>query len=303
MGKRIALFVVMIGVAFAGSVSADDNVRAVQEKLRDGGFYSGEIDGAYSTELAAALTRYQTSNKLPAKGQLDVDTSNALGAKPAVTKNKSAPERSSETSRQSRNREQQTLTNAREPSSPSTERSDLEAGPPQSAPVATPMPSEPVTQSADSPSLGAPIATGTKLVSAPPAAVSGTASSGDDITTERLRDYVGAFVLAGVDPRPGSEADFFADRVRYYDQGVLGREQIRNDVQAYAARWPERRFWFVGNITIEPQRRKRVQVTFPLRYELRNGATQSSGTINKTLVMEQAGDHLQIVAVSERTAE
>ena len=120
-------------------------------------------------------------------------------------------------------------------------------------------------------------------------------------------------MLAGLDPHVGSEADFFADRVKYYDQGVIDREKIRNNLQDYAARWPERHFWFAGNIIIEPaavsiligvpQHRKRVRVTFPLRYELRNGATYSSGTINKTLVLEPVGDDLQIVAVSERKAE
>src|SRR5438094_7381383 len=84
MWKRTALFAVMISVALAVSICADDNVRAVQEKLRDGGFYSGEIDGAYSSELAAALTRYQVRKGLGVTGQLDVDTSDALGAKPAV---------------------------------------------------------------------------------------------------------------------------------------------------------------------------------------------------------------------------
>jgi hypothetical protein len=134
--------------------------------------------------------------------------------------------------------------------------------------------------------------------------VSAPVSSGDgDISTERLRDYVGALVHAGLDPNVGSEADFFADRVKYYDQGVIDREQIRNDLQDYAAHWPKRHFWFAGNITIEPQHRKRVRVTFPLRYELRNGATYSAGTVNKTLVLEPAGEHLQIVAVSERDTE
>jgi hypothetical protein len=148
----------------------------------------------------------------------------------------------------------------------------------------------------------APAATEDKPASAPPAPVA--SSSGDgDISTERLRDYVGAFVLAGLDPHAGSEADFFADRVKYYDQGVIDREKIRNDLQDYAVRWPERHFWFAGNIIIEPQHRKRVRVTFPLRYELRNGATYSSGTINKTLVLEPVGDDLQIVAVSESKAE
>ena len=83
MRKRF-VFAVAIGIAVVGFVLADDNVRDVQQKLRDDGFYSGEIDGAYGSELAAALTRYQIRKGLPITGQLDVDTSKALGAKPAV---------------------------------------------------------------------------------------------------------------------------------------------------------------------------------------------------------------------------
>jgi peptidoglycan hydrolase-like protein with peptidoglycan-binding domain len=317
MGKheyRIILFAVSIGLAFVGSVCADDNVREVQENLRDGGFYSGEIDGAYSSQLAAALTRFQVRKGLPVTGQLDVETGNALDAKPAVTKNTVAPEQSSETWRRLRRREQTTSTVARERSSPHAERSVSEVGPAQSGSAATSVTSEPAAQSAGSPVPAVPIsganpapalpaaartsAETTEPPSAPPAT-----TSADEFSTERLRDYVGAFVLAGLDPHVGSEADFFADRVKYYDQGVIDREQIRNDLQDYAAHWPERRFWFVGNIKIEPPHRKRVRVTFPLRYELRNGATSSSGTINKTLVLESAGDDLQIVEVNETKAE
>ncbi|PYK35845.1 MAG: hypothetical protein DME58_00600, partial [Verrucomicrobia bacterium] len=121
-------------------------------------------------------------------------------------------------------------------------------------------------------------------------------------STERLRDYVGAFVLAGLDPRIGSETEFFADRVQYYDEGVISREKICKDLERYAARWPERRFWLDGDITVDPQNGNRVGVTFPLRYELRNGAKHSSGKISKTLVLKPAGDDLQIVAVNERKA-
>ena len=60
MAGRFVLVAVAVGLANVGLISADDNVRAVQMKLRDGGFYSGEIDGAYSSQLAAALTDYQT---------------------------------------------------------------------------------------------------------------------------------------------------------------------------------------------------------------------------------------------------
>src|SRR5436309_14771078 len=97
--SRIVLFAVSVGLALAESVCADDNVRAVQEKLRDGGFYSGEIDGAYSSDLAAALTRYQVRKGLAVTRQLDVDTSEALGANPAVATSAPSREESSQTGR------------------------------------------------------------------------------------------------------------------------------------------------------------------------------------------------------------
>ena len=64
---------------------ADTNVRVVQKKLREAGLYFGEIGGSCSSELAAALGRYSIRNGLPITGQLDEETSKALGAKPAVT--------------------------------------------------------------------------------------------------------------------------------------------------------------------------------------------------------------------------
>jgi hypothetical protein len=117
-----------------------------------------------------------------------------------------------------------------------------------------------------------------------------------------VRDYVGAFVLAGLDPQVGAETEFFADRVQYYDEGTIGRENIRRDLHRYAARWPERRFWLAGDVRVEPQNGNRVRVTFPLRYELRNGRKHSSGKIAKTIVLEPTGDDFQIVAVNERKA-
>src|SRR6266542_5429538 len=86
MSNRVTLFIVTIGLSLAASVYANDNVREVQTKLSDEGFYFGEIDGAYSSELSAALSRYQIRNGLPITGQLDVETSEALGAQAAVTK-------------------------------------------------------------------------------------------------------------------------------------------------------------------------------------------------------------------------
>src|SRR3954463_15443159 len=94
---RFILLAVTISLSLVGLVRADDNVREVQTKLSDEGFYFGEIDGAYSSDLSAALSRYQIRNGLPISGQLDVETSKALGAKPAVGPSTAGTEQSSET--------------------------------------------------------------------------------------------------------------------------------------------------------------------------------------------------------------
>src|ERR1043166_1620562 len=352
MRNRIALFGVAIGLSLAASVRADDNVRVVQEKLHDGGFYSGEIDGAYSSDLSAALTRYQIRNGLPISGQLDAETSNALGAKPAVGPSSASTEQGSETWQQLRKgarrtsasvrRSETAATEARETSSARAEETgsstesqsrsaraatartstgtteaaslpatgsessaDIRA---RSAPAATvrtsaestePLSEPPATGSESSPDIrprsaaAATLRTSAKStapMSAPPAT-----GSADEFSTERLRDYVGAFVLAGLDKNVGSETEFFADRIEYYDQGTMDRDKIREDLKRYDERWPERHFWFAGNITVEPQSDNRVRVTFPLGFKLRNGNKQSSGKVDKTLILEAAGEDLKIV--------
>jgi peptidoglycan hydrolase-like protein with peptidoglycan-binding domain len=298
MGNRIALFALTVGLSLVGSVCADDdrpadlgdgwgpdNVRAVQAKLHDSGLYFGEIDGVYSSELAAALGRYQIRNGLPITGQLDVETSKALGAKPAVTSSSPNDQaRTSETWERLRKSDKQFPgKTVWRPPSPSANETGITTGmPPRSTPAATAA----IVSENEKPTPALPVTAAT--------------SPAPGFSAERLRDYVGAFVLAGLDPNVGSEANFFADRVQYYNEGIKDREKIREDLQRYDSRWPGRKFWLAGDITVEPQTDKRVRVTFPLRYELRNGAKHASGKINKTLVLESSGDDLQIIAVNER---
>jgi hypothetical protein len=291
MRNRIALFAVTIGFALAASVCANDNVRAVQTKLRDGGFYFGEIDGAYSSDLAAALSRYQIRNGLPVTGQLDIDTAKALGAKPAVaTSSANDSARTSETWQRLRKSDREFLARMERRATPAPSSSVSGNEPTAATAPAATMPTTATVQTVP-------------IESASPQPAAATGSSAPEFSNERLRDYVGAFVLAGLDPKVGAEAAFFADRVQYYDSGMTDREKIRDDLKRYDARWPERRFWLADDITVEPQSDNRVRVTFPLKYELRNGAKHSSGKVDKTLVLERAGEDLQIVAVNERKAE
>jgi hypothetical protein len=198
-------------------------------------------------------------------------------------------EQNPETWRQLRKRERRKSTKAR-----------------QLEPVATESPSpadnETPPTGTNTPFQTTPVEVRSSAESTQPGAVSLAAAPAEEVSADRLRDYVAAFVLAGLDKNVGAEAEFFADRVDYYDQGVMDREKIRQDLKRYDERWPERHFWVAGKVSVEPQSEKRVRVTFPLGFKLRNGNKQSSGKVNKTLVVEPAGDDLQIVAVNEHKA-
>lgn len=296
---RFIVFSFFIGIAFTGSVWADDNVRDVQTKLREEGFYSGEIDGAYSSDFSAALSRYQIRKGLPISGQLDAETSEALGAKPAVGPSTATTEQSSETWRRLRKGERRTSTTVRRSETAATEAQER----------SSPTDNETPTTGSEMPPRSVPAAKARtsaetmEPVSTPSAIVADNGPAAQEFSSERLRDYVAAFVLAGLDKNVGAETEFFADRVEYYDSGTMDREKIREDLKRYDERWPERHFWVAGAINIEPQSENRVRVTFPLGFKLRNGNKNSSGKINKTLVLEAAGDDFQIAAVNERKAD
>lgn len=288
--KRI-LAALFASTLFVSAAFADENVRAAQTRLKEAGFYFGEASGTFDNETSAAISRYQIRNGLQITGQLDAQTAKSLGMtaaaapSPAAAPDSGSWQRLRKTDRQFIERRETTTKTTR--TSRRTE----------TAPVASP----PARQANDATTqTAAPATSSTRSVPATSAPEGSDYGSVLVLSQERLRDYIAAFVLAGLDPRVGAELEFFADRVSYYDQGTLSREKIRADLQRYNRQWPQRRFWLAGEIDVEPQPDSRVRVTFPLRYELRNGSKRASGTVRKTLLLEVVGDDLQIVRVSER---
>ena len=285
--KRVSLYCLLLFFGVASSL-ADEAVGTLQSRLKAGGFYLGEINGIYNSDTAAAITRYQIRNGLQITGKLDSQTSHALGLaadKPAVPR----PKFGEDVWRHLRKGDRENIERLMVEDAAAANRKS-------SPPASVPMP-------AASPKSVA--STAKRTVTRPPPAetpprTARTLPLSSD--SERLRDYVGAFVLAGLDPQVGSEVEFFADRVDYFGERQVSREKIRRDLQLYNDRWPERRFWLAGDVEVK-QSNDRLRVTFPLRYELRGGSRRSSGTVWKTLVLEKTGDDdLQIVAVNERKA-
>jgi len=274
-------------------------VKAVQAQLKERGFYHGPPNGVYDNETSAAVTRYQIRNGLAISGKLDAATLNALKVPPPFDKTSPEPSPQAGTWRRLRNGDMQFLKAL----------NSGEIPPPKTAPSASPrkvVTAPVVAKSSPRPTLnpGAPPSRLPEdLPTSTPAGVAQQTKREQapiPYDRERLRDYVGAFVLAGLDPQVGAELEFFADRVDYFGESQVAREKIRRDLVNYDKRWPQRRFWLAGEIEVSRPSGGMLRVTFPLRYELRNGSRSASGLVRKTLTLRKAGDgDLEIVAVEE----
>ena len=267
--RRFFLCFLVVSLGSVCSLRADESVRAVQTRLKVGGYYSGEVNGVYNSDTATAVTRYQIRNGLQITGKLDAQTRHALGvASPGEAEVPSAKlgedvwrylRKSDQAYVNRLIAEDAKVSKARQPPANS------DRTPPQAAP---------------------------KIPA--PARISPARYD-----LERIRDYIAAFVLAGLDPEVGSEAEFFADRVDYFGEHGVSREKIRRDLQRYNDHWPDRQFWLAGEPEVRPVQDK-LKVTFPLRYALRNGSRQSSGQVWKSLILERTGaDDLRIISVTE----
>ena len=270
--KKLLLAFLAIGLFLAGA-RADESVKAAQAKLRKDGFYFGNVTGVYDNATAAAVTRFQIRRGLAITGQFDAATVQALGV-PERNAAASEPSQISGTWKRLRNGDMQFL-------------EELRTGevPPPKAPVHS------APQSATKGRSQAQTAT-------PPTASRGSAEIYDQ---ERVRDFVGAFVLAGLDPQIGAELEFFAERVDYFGEADVNRAKIRSDLLRYGRRWPQRQFRLGEKIDVENLADGSLRVTFRLRYELRSDSERASGEVFKTLVLRKAkGGDLEIVSVNER---
>jgi peptidoglycan hydrolase-like protein with peptidoglycan-binding domain len=182
--KRKVLVLLAAGFCASGALWADDNISQAQDRLAAEGFFQGTRTGVYDSETAAAVTRFQIRNGLAISGKLDAPTAKAFGVSPAATE--AEPKVLSGTWKRLRNGQLQF--------------------------IPKPTPSASVQRAAESPT---PSATerddrlaSASLNAAAPAMTSLPAADAES-NPDRLRDYVAAFVLAGL------ELEFFASHVDY----------------------------------------------------------------------------------------
>ena len=75
----------LVFLAALSLASADQAIESAQQKLKDEGFYYGEINGKKDPDTTAAIRRYQIRNGLQITGELDSETQRSLGVASTTT--------------------------------------------------------------------------------------------------------------------------------------------------------------------------------------------------------------------------
>jgi peptidoglycan hydrolase-like protein with peptidoglycan-binding domain len=300
--KRFLFCWLALGLCL-GSMRADETVRQLQAQLKQAGFYEGHPTGIYDEETATAVSRYQIRNGLAITGRMDAATLSALRVTPPKSNPTPEPATEAGTWRRLRNGDMQFLQklNAGEIPPPNPSPSASPKGSVVASSVASKSSNRAVMDPhAPPPPLPEDVAQPTATSVRQPRAGNISPPESADDGKERLQDYVGAFILAGLDPQVEAELGFFAGRVNYFGEASISREKIRADLVRYDERWPQRRFWLAGDLAVAREPGGLLRVTFPLGYELRNGRQSVSGKVRKTLTLRKtsAGD-FEIVGVSE----
>ena len=64
------------------AVSHSQDIKKVQESLRDKGYYHAKVDGVLGPQTRAGIRQYQKDKNLPVTGRLDAKTAGKLGVEP-----------------------------------------------------------------------------------------------------------------------------------------------------------------------------------------------------------------------------
>jgi peptidoglycan hydrolase-like protein with peptidoglycan-binding domain len=157
--KTIAVIVLL---ASATLLRADQAIADVQQALKDQGFYYGEVSGDKNADTTAAIRRFQIRNGLQVTGELNDETLKTLGvgngAQPATRATPVATPDDSDLRNETREQTAPTRSVQPQPQSPA----DAETAPPQDRQVYQGKPPPPVSPE------GGGLFAGTPYETAPP---------------------------------------------------------------------------------------------------------------------------------------
>jgi hypothetical protein len=119
-------------------------------------------------------------------------------------------------------------------------------------------------------------------------------------STVEIRNFVRRYFDACQSANPDDELAFFADRVAYFDHGVVDKPYIRNELAVYGQRWPARKYSFGDSVRVVRKGNTTI-AKIRLAFQVANLEQQrkASGRTDNTLSLAKRGDSLEIVSIKE----
>ena len=267
---------------------ADDQLRSTQEELRRRNIYFGEIDGAQSPELSAAIKNYQDRKGFAVTGQADPETLRSLGLLP------------------------------RQPGEAPPTELPWPTGPVLKSDVNIDVPvvaQQIAQQSGVSVQSIAPqmISTKAPLPAAARSEASGAGApaipeNGGDgrgpirhATPPRLDDYINRYLRAACRNDLRDELHFYADRVTYFQNGELDRRIVERALIAYEQEWRKRRYALAGPVQYRDlPGRGQISVEFRVNFVLKKQHLVVKGQTENYVVIDAATADPRIVSIHEK---
>jgi hypothetical protein len=126
------------------------------------------------------------------------------------------------------------------------------------------------------------------------------AQNASDVAKAEIRNFLRRYFDACQSPNPDDELAFYAERVEYFDHGVVDKPYIRNELAVYDQRWPGRKYTLgdslrvvrTGNNTIA-----KVRIAFDVANP--EHSRKANGRTDETINLAKRGDSLEIVSIKE----
>jgi len=116
---------------------------------------------------------------------------------------------------------------------------------------------------------------------------------------QKLRAFLDRFVDAR--KTPAEQAAMFAEPADYYEHGIVGREDIRRDVERYVRHWPYRHYTVSGieYLSADPAS-DRIFVSYMVEFEVARGSRHVRGTARYGAVIRDVDGAPKVESIKEK---
>jgi peptidoglycan hydrolase-like protein with peptidoglycan-binding domain len=285
--RRFSILVLFLAATLA-TASADEQLRSTQEELRRRNIYYGEIDGAQSPELSAAIKKYQARKGFSVTGQPDPETLRSLGLLP------------------------------RQPGEPPPQELAWPTGPVLKSDVNVDVPAvaqqiaqqNGVSVRSIAPDVAPPEASssvsspsGVSIVSATSAPTHGSERLGPirHATPPSIGEYINNYLKAACRNDLRNEIHFYADRLTYFQNGELDRRVVERALIKYEQEWRKRRYYLAGPVEYRTLPESgQISVKFRVNFVLKKPHVVVKGQTENALVIDAATADPRIVSIQEQ---